>query len=382
MSHRILAHSSLYVPDSPSWQSEPDYSSEVAHALVTALAYARSQNFLLAYSSIQPCVARPMSLRQRLAVAYLLALAHYSVADNALALACLDEAIELALDLSNLDALMELFYLHGAANRAISNFPDALRDFNQCLGVLRSDDDTSRSQDLDLDLELGTLMSIAALELLLAQYQQCSDHLDEARVLCARAPDNAYDLAMVAWIAAALERWRGQPERALRTAMTACDVFVQAAPASSGRIQTLIADIALDLAQGQAPPGAAHARIAFLNLARPYAKRAFDLAKSASDKAGVAMAQLTNARIRRLEEKQESRTAVIEQVMRYARGNGDVALLCQAYTALGDEFAARGEHEPARNVYRAALSVADGCSVTAYGIWSRRNLLQLSEFDV
>lgn len=376
MLQRTLTRGALSQSDSPIWHTEPNYSPAIALVLACALAYARSGDCLMAYNCVQPYVARPMSLRQRLIITYLLALSHFSVADYTGAAAHLDDAAELALRLSQHDALVDIGYLHGAANRAMSRFPAALSDFSHCLDAVQTSGDTVRA--LNSDLEMAALLSVAAIELLLAQYERCIRHLEEARLLSARLPTNDSNTALIAWIAAALERWRGHPERAMAYATSACEALVGDDNLSNnGRILTLLADITLDLATGDAPTAPAHPRLA--RLARRHADRALTLARHASDKTGVHMARLTQARVQRLSGDECVQIPAIEDIMRYAQHTGDTALLCQAYSALGDDFARRSESDPAKNAYRTALSIADQGEIPAYATFPRRQLFHLCQ---
>jgi hypothetical protein len=158
-------------------------------------------------------------------------------------------------------------------------------------------------------------------------------------------------------------------------------VFIEiGTPAASGRIQSVVADIALDLAE-TFPPGAhgGGARSAFVTLAGPYIERALGLTRESQDVGGEGMALLAHARYSRARRLNEDRLPAIEGVLRTARRLGDVALLAQAHTALGSELTARHESEAALVCYRQVLDALQGSDVPALGIWAHRAIVHADE---
>ena len=127
--------------------------------------------------------------------------------------------------------------------------------------------------------------------------------------------------------------------------MQACDAYAMAAagsPAAQGRIHTVVADIALDLAEDSVAGTPYAARTAFLKLAAPYVRRGVHLAREGADASGEALALLTRARYDRLSDHQVDRLRSINVVVRLARALQDAPLSSQAYVALGKELAAQG----------------------------------------
>src|SRR5205823_4055465 len=114
----------------------------------------------------------------------------------------------------------------------------------------------------------GVLTTLASFEFMAARHSEATGHLDEARGRLASLPRCDMGYATVDWISALLYRWRANPEPALKLALAAADVYRKAdIPNSNARIQAVVADVALDLAQYY-PPG--DARSAFLTIADPY----------------------------------------------------------------------------------------------------------------
>ena len=68
------------------------------------------------------------------------------------------------------------------------------------------------------------------------------------------------------------------------------------------------------------------------------------------------------------------RLAILEHQAQAARRLGDVGLLGEAFTALGDELAACGQSEAAQTCYRQVLGILDGSDLRALGAWAWRAL--------
>jgi hypothetical protein len=123
-------------------------------------------------------------------------------------------------------------------------------------------------------------------------------------------------------------------------------------------------------------------RYALLELARPHIERAERLAKAAEDKPGQGLTQIVRAQYARLHGSSTDRVASIEAVIRFARDIDDVAVLAQARTALGDEYAARGEIESALTCYRATVEVVAASEVPVLAVPAQRALRSAREMRI
>lgn len=373
--------SSLRVPDDQTWHSESGYSPDIAAILVEAYSSITRRpdlaaSFLRAGACVSSHAGSPMSERQLLHVCYVLALAYAADGKCAQALRWLDTALELGVALNDPGALAELLYLHGVASSRLLRYQEAAADHWDCLALLHHRD--ADPSPADLAFELDVLEQLAEFEFLLAHYDRSASLLESAARLVPAVPEQRAEAAGIEWVRAQLYRWRGEKELALRHAMAAADVYVEVgSPTTSGRIQTVVADIALDLAETF--PAGAHiggARSAFVTLAGPYVERALSLAHESQDVEGEGMALLAHARYSRARGLNEDRLPAIEGVARTARRLADVALLAQAHTALGYELAARRESEAALACYRRALDTLEGSDVSALGVWAHRAIVR------
>jgi len=371
---------SLRWADLPKWHADPGYSAEVAEALIGAYILIKVgrgdvRAYLDAYACVSPIVRQSMSLHQRLHLTYLVALMHSAIGDYSHAVECIDTSLELAEELSDSGACVDLLYLRGSANRAVSRLREAADDYQTCIQLVNA---LGEQTIVDTSLLLDLVTQLAGFEFFLGRYDIVEQRLDEARILVPLSPTSTTAAATIEWVQALVHRLRGQPERALRRATAAAEVYIEhGISISAARIQTLVADIALDLAilltRRQ------HNREAMVALAMPYCELALRLTDDVHDEIGRGLALLTSVRCSRISGSNMDRIASIERVQRTAQRLGDTALLAQALTGLGEEFAARGEMESARACYRSVLSVLDGTDMPSLGLPARRALLLQQE---
>lgn len=187
---------------------------------------------------------------------------------------------------------------------------------------------------------------------------------------------------MLEWITALLLRWRGDAATGLHHALAAADALAELSTTPSyGRIQTVVAEIALDLAETAPAEGSHQGKTAYLMLARPYIDRALARARRTGeqDEPGEGLALLTHVRYSRLSGEVSDGLGEIETVLRTAKWLNDVPLQGEAMTSMGHELAARGEEDQAMACYRAALDALALSEVPALGMPARRSLLLASE---
>lgn len=381
--------SSLDWPDTPHESTDRSYSPEVARQLVRAYICLKQKRTIEALTLMQPVQALPMSARQLMRVWYVMAQGWAAGAAYNDALPYLDEALAQACLLEDLGALTELAYLRGEIHGAILEFGLAAGDLKMALEALRAL--SSEAESADPDMELNILVPLSSYAFVTACYDEAAQYIAQARRLIRLTPGHTLEAAAIEWVEALLYRWSGQPELALRNALQAAACYLQpqiaATPLARARIFTVVADCALDLAESL-PPQPHFARDSLIGLARPYAvfavKTARDTenAQSPENEAVHGLTMLTRARYDRIAHRAHrthDRTATIERVVRSATHLGDKQLLAQAYTALGHEFAAHGDAEPALNCYRQALDVQSTGDAAALAVWARRGLLRAAE---
>jgi tetratricopeptide (TPR) repeat protein len=372
---------SLHVPDDPAWHLDAKYSPAVARALVRAYAVLRSgprdvAHYQSARAYVATCLRYPMMPSQYLRVLYVLALAHAAAEDTTQAIAHLDDALDLAVRLADTGALIELFYLRGALNGKRWHYRAAADDQDACLSLLRDlgpAADAYRAPDTAFTLDV--LLDLAASEFMVTHYDQSSRHLDEARPLVGQVPNHQRQAATFEWLNALLLRWRGEPERALGPAMAAADVIAGLhAPESTARIQSIVAEIALDIAETFPAGGSYQGREALLTLAEPYAHSAATLASESGNVSVEGIALIAKCRWQRLRQPDTNVIPIIESVRRAAQQHDDLPLLVQSITALGRELEIQGDHTGALQCYRQALDMVGKSQVSALGVVARRAL--------
>lgn len=373
-------HSILHRPDDVRWRRNKLYSFPVAWALTDAYTeiVKRSHDvrgYQLARDYLMPHRSRPMCKPQRLLVSYVLAMA--SSAEHAYGEArdALDEALNLVEELGDPGAFAELAFLHASAHRASCRIAEAAKYHSKCLVTLWNLSATNDDEIIDPALELSCLVDLAAAQTMLANFDAAEWCLEEARDLCAMVPEARLEAGMIPWVQAVIGRYRGELAPALWDAMQACDIYSDAAvgaPGAQARIQTVVADIALDMAE-HAPAGKRYAaRPALLKLAAPYVEHGLELARAGGDRAGEGLARLARARYERLSNGNSNRLWEIEIVLRLADDIDDATLRGQAYLVLGQERAARGESSDAQiDCYDRATEELAGTDLLAITMLAR-----------
>ena len=123
-------------------------------------------------------------------------------------------------------------------------------------------------------------------------------------------------------------------------------------------------------------------REAVLALALPHLEMAERLAKQTQDIPGQGLAQLSRIHYQRLTGANARRISSLEAVLRLGAELGDVALLAQAYTTLGDDLVFTEDVQSSLNCYRSALHTLEGSQVNVYATIARRALLTYQEMNV
>jgi hypothetical protein len=374
----VHVDSSLNIPDDGAWHLLPDYSPLVASRLRRAYARIagrrdRVASYVKATLEVAPCLPLKMADPQLLRVFYIEALGHSAANRSREALEWIDTALELAIELDDQSALVALLYLRGAENASLLHYSEAVTDFEDSRVLLRGL--SLHGQPIDASMELHLTTRQAILRFFLGQYALTEQLQDEARHVLPFISDPGLDVAAIQWIEAHLFRWRGEPERALRPALAAAQMYAQwDAAGSAARIETVAADVILDLC-ASLPQGTD--RDALLVMAEPHLTRALDFAQAIGNELGVVLTRLTQVRWHRLRGDNVDRLGAIEQLAQTAQRRSDHALLAQAFTTRGDELLTLGEADAARACYRQVLAILDGSDVSALGVWARRALHQM-----
>jgi hypothetical protein len=381
-------HSMLHRPDDPWWQRNRQYSFPVAGALIDAYDEIvrwrpNAQGYQRARTHLMPYRFHSMCKPQRLLVTYVFALSYATEREYGPALVELNEALNLVEELGDRGALAELAFLRAAAHRAQCQYVEAAKYHRVCMETIWDLGMSKGDEAIDPALELSCLVDLAAAQTMLADFAASDWCLHEAQRLSHELPEAQLEAGMIPWVRAVSGRYRGDLASALRDAMQACDIYTDAAagaPAAQARIHTVVADIALDMAE-QAKAGTRYtARSAQLRLAAPYVRRGLELARIGGDRAGEGLALLAYARYTRLTQRNTYRQGTIESVLRLADDLDDATVRGQAYLELGQERAALGESIDTQiDCYDRATEELSGTDLRAIALLARRAALRARE---
>jgi tetratricopeptide (TPR) repeat protein len=367
----------LLFPDLPAWESADGYSPEVAKVLSNAYRHlrhisARLDTFANVYQLVIGHIDHLMSARQRMHASYLLGSACMAIGEPALALDYLGEALEIAtLGLEDAKASAVLAYLHGIAHSWLLQYREAADDLCDVLDIVRAL--AEESSPKTSAFELTVLGNLAGFEFIVTEYEKSMQHLREATPLLRQRKDHMLGVGTIEWIWALIYRWRGKTSEALHRALVASEYYASGdAPASLGRIETIVAEIALDQAEFF---GRGDSHSAFLTIAGPYVHRGLALARESHDAMGECLALLTQARLSRVAKRNEDRIPDLERIIKTARRAGDGALLASSMTELGHELILRSETSSALRCYHKAVLLAETCGTPAMGRYAERALL-------
>jgi tetratricopeptide (TPR) repeat protein len=385
-----MPYSSIHVPDDSSWHHLPAYSSHVARMLEQAYREIKhGTRTVVAYEqilqTIRPLAARPMAWPQWLRVRYVLGMCYAGLDAYTDALRHLAAALAIATDKQDWAAYAEVAFLSGSVKNGAGHFAGSMTDQLLCVTTTRELREQAAAAGQSAaplaNLEMLALIGLSTAQFMRAHFDDSAHHLGEAARLFTGDPLTDLAAANITWLRAIHDRWKGSLESALAHAQRAAEVYARSGPpAGYGRIQAIVADIAMDLAESFPATAPTYGRNAYLTLARPYIERALTLAREQHDQGGEGIALLALARMTQLTTVGIGNALpAIESVLARAGAMHDTALRAQAYYSLGREFAAHGEFSRARACYRLALSELGGTEGDAMRLWPQRALLESEE---
>jgi hypothetical protein len=369
-----------FIPDAPAWRGEDGYNLRVAAALERAFAQLHPDGRIsgAALVALAPIQSAAMSKRQRLRMLYLLAACRAAEDPPTLALAPIDEALELTLELEETRAQVDLLLLRAAVNRCISQDPDAAADLRDCLEALVTLNLREDWSDDDLLLILKATLRLAAQEFLTGAYDECQGWLNHAATLLPRVRAHPDSLARYAWMRAVLARWRSDYAEAFRAAVTATRHFSTLhVPQNLSRSEALAGDILLDLAERSRRNGDEAACADYLAQAEPYIERALQIAVHSDFQASEMGARIIRARLQLLQGLPGERKVLLEEIANMAWQHQDMPTVCNAYTGIGRECEATHDDTAAKEWYRRAITVLKESRAVAGAVWAQRALWRL-----
>jgi tetratricopeptide (TPR) repeat protein len=328
------------------------------------------------------CLSLPQSPHQRLQLFYALGLIYLHLGESKPAQTIVDTALDIATHLPDLAATAELMYLAGSLACSRGEYKagsDYLTSAGELLIQLGDEDEPA-----DTALMIDALNTHALCLYTMQAYPAAWAAVDAARRLVARPPGHPLRAGSLALLAGLLHRWTGDPARGLQQVMAGAEAYAEWGTTRVhrlylARLQRVIAECALDLAEGSSPHLTGLGRDAYLGIARPAIQQALVIAKDTSDLSGEAMALLVQARDERLRGQQTDRLATIDMVLNRAEQLDDPALAILGYTARGQELAARSEHEAALDAFQTADDVSLQYQLPVLGVMGRREVARARE---
>jgi tetratricopeptide (TPR) repeat protein len=323
---------------------------------------------------------------------YVLARAALEAGESALGWTAMERAAELTPVRADRHALAQVLATRARARRNRTQFGRALTDYARALELLhevahrtaganRGGSFSSADADLETEILIGQTIG----HFMRGRHELCDALLERAYLLetpVGRPPHPRSEAGQILWMKAQSARWMGQPWRALELIDAALELLHGSGTlADSGRVFAVSAEIALDCVAAPDDLAAYRLRqnaVGLLARAERHARLTLDLCRQRGDRPGEHLARLAQVRHGRAVGLDENRLATLDGTIEFAVARGDVSLLVQAYTAVGDELAWQEQWLAAREVYELAEQVASHSEVPVMGHWARLALDRLA----
>ncbi len=377
------SHDSLSIIDAPEWHHEQGFSEDFVGDLMEADRYLKSAEnnpdaYLSAAVSVWPYRSQRLSIHQRLRLEFVLAQAHFGENDLTQALDHLETAADIADFLDEPGTAATIGYEAGKTYHYQSEFVIARDCYRDALELQQKLETHTGPVDPARESELHR--RIAGLDCELTDFTHADIAIHEARYLLDKyrtSKNPEADGAALDWIEALVINWTKGPEDALPLATTMAATYTRLGlRRMAGRANSLVAEIALDLAENFSLKNHTTLRAAFADKAEPYAVAATLDAKAAGDKIGEQLGLLAQQRWHLMRGSDLGGTKAIEDVLHAAQRLNDKALLGRAYMALGEARAAQGLIDNARECYGMACHIFEEFEMLALLTWPNRRLLQ------
>ena len=378
--------SSWFVSDAEPWRTEENYNPDVIGAL-NCVARKLAQDGGVEVNlldCVAPVIGAEMSKSQRLRVLYVVCLCLAAEDPPDAALPPLGEALALATTLCETRARIDLLSQRAYVNRYINQIPDAVADLRECLEAFEELKRRGEWSPEDTLRVLAITVRLATFEFAIGEVEASQKSLQRAEELLAQVGEQRDSQARLAWLRALVARWSGDYQRALAEAVAAVGYYQQMRdPEMLSRIEGMTGEILLDLADQSRAHGDEEACAEYLAHAELYIQRAIQIAVASDYQASECMARIIRARLLLLQGSPGDRTLLLEELANMARQHRDMALVCKAYTGIGQECEAVGKFDEAKEWYRRAIAALKESKAVADTIWAQRALWRLEgEMDV
>ncbi|HET9111676.1 MAG TPA: hypothetical protein VFN78_12685 [Ktedonobacterales bacterium] len=367
------------------WRDDPGFNASVhdelldAHRRIiqsTAEAYPRSAT----ETRLLRLRRRSMSQRQEMLLYYLLAQCvrarDLSKSTNFVqAFEWCTRAEQIAMNLLDFGAQVDLYELKGTLFRATSGYWLAAEEFSNALRRLR--EHSADMESFDPEFEVTLAAKTAAMEYAQGASIRALEHVQRAASLLPLTTMSLTGQGTITWTFALLYWQFNRLTEALEQVEMAVTLYRQTnARESTCRVLTLAADIALDFAESLDAQTQRAARDEQLARAASHIDEALRIGREADDAPGIALARLSDARLKRIQSHAEAASAEadIHAVLQQAQEIGDDSLLIAAQTALGIALIARGEKAHGKRWLNTAVKAAERISAPGLAHRAKRGL--------
>jgi tetratricopeptide (TPR) repeat protein len=372
--------SAWFIPDAERWRNEEGYNPIVADALACASSKQDTDGRVTeeVFACVAPVLELDMSKSQRLRVLYIVC-SRLAIEDPPTpALAPVDEALTLGIELDEIRARIDLLILRSYINRYITQIPDAVDDLRDCLEEFAELERRHELAPEDARKKLMALLRLAAFEFALGEIDASDTSLQEADVLLAQIGERLESQATLAWTRALVARWRGGYDEALTEGVAAVAHYQRLHdPETLSRVEGTVGDILLDLAAQSRVRGDETTSANYLVRAEQRIQHALQVAVAADAMASEAQARIIRARLQLLQGIPGDRRPLLEELANMGKEHQDMALVCKAYTGIGQECEAVFDYTAAKEWYRRAVSAVRESKTIVNAIWAQRALWRL-----
>lgn len=272
-------------------------------------------------------------------------------------------------------ALAQFAMLYATALRELGQPRAATHYCAAALDAWRLYADPESADADDSRFELDTLILLNQLYFFSGKFVRAERVFHAARKVAQRVSMPPLRRGNLAWIEALFYRWRAQPGRALDAGMAALAIVdMHATVLERSRLRTLLADIAMDLAERDGSGALGGLSYHFLGIADTYMSAARAGLATAGDHFARGLGTLTDARLARLTNRNVDRLAMIDGVARMAMEYEDRTVLGQVWHARGDEYLALGQPGSARTCYQKSVDMLKAAHMQGHSVWPRRAL--------
>lgn len=372
--------SAWFTSGADEWPNEAGYNSDVTEALICA-ASKFHPGFLVEpdiLNCVQDVLVAPMAKNQRLRVLVILVACGAASDPPSAALRPLDEALRLSRELNDVHARLELLLIGAYVNRYMARYVDAQERLREWLETVESLKARGEWRPEDAITMLHVMLRRAQVEFNLGQLGECWWWLDRVAAQLAEIGEHPDSQARLAWMRALAYQRAGEYEEALAEAGAAVGYYHKLRdPEMVSRVETLTAEILLDLAEERRTQDDDTASAVYLAQAEPHIERAVHLAFHGGFGASEALARIMRARWQRLQGMPGDRLPLLEELANKARQNQDMPTACLAYTAMGEECEAVSDLTSAREWYERAIMVVKDLKIESVAVRPRRALARL-----